>query len=86
MLNLDINKVNLYNDNLLNLDFTLSHIIIIEKDKESKIMCILVLVNNSENKNMIKSVYNICPICKESERFRINDYSKVIYNCKKLDI
>ena len=73
----------MYNGNKLNLDVCLSQIIN-KSDKERKIMSVLVLDNiiNSDNKNIIKSSYIICTICKESARFKFDDYTITIYDCK----
>ena len=45
-------------------------------------MSIIATDNNQENKNIIKSSYIICPICKESARFKMNGYTITIFNCK----
>ena len=82
---IDINKIEfLYDENKLNLEKKYSEIII-EKDKEKQI--ILIQVNDSipdklnESSNLIKSMFPICPECKEKAIFEINDY-KIICSCE----
>ena len=82
---IDINKIEfLYGENKLNLEKKYYEIIN-EKDKEKQI--ILIQVNDlkpdilNDGSNLIKSIFPICPECKEKAIFEINDY-KIICSCK----
>ena len=84
---IDINDVYfLYSGNNLNLNLTFSQVAN-HLDMERKIMSILVNDINSstvinDRSNIIKSIYPICPQCKENIIFEIKDYKINLYGCK----
>ena len=52
------------------------------EDKKRKIMSIIIDNKSSDNKNLIKSKYIICPKCKETIRINIKDYRIKFYECE----
>ena len=84
---LDINKIDfLYSENKINFQLKFSEVIN-DKDKERKLISILVNDYNLEkvnnDSNIVKSKFPICPECKEKAIFKIDDYNyKIITSCK----
>ena len=83
--NLDINKINfLYSGKKINSQLTFSQIIS-DSDKDRKSISIIVEDLNkgslNNDSNIIKSIFPICPKCKEKVPFEIEDY-KISYLCK----
>ena len=73
----------MYSGNIVNLELTIEQIIT-KIDKKRKIMSIIAFdyANEQGNNNMVRSPHIICPICKETARFELNNYRIKIYNCK----
>ena len=81
---IDINNVCfLYSGNKINLQLTFEQAAN-RIDKERKIMSVLVNEINTEIKNssVIKSLFPICPICKQSIKYDIVDYKILCSGCK----
>ena len=73
----------LYNGNQLNKDMKLEELI--GKNDINKDININIIVNSiddTNNKNLIKSKYIKCPKCQEDIRIKINDYKIKLYECK----
>ena len=79
---IDINSIYfLYSSNKVNYDLTYIQTIN-STDKKRNQMNILVFSNENKSPDKVISKDIICPECKETSKFKLNDYKVCLYDCK----